>query len=457
MKKRNIFVFVCFGLVSLIILTTSQPAFADSASITRVSISSNGIEADGVSYVPSVSADGRYIAFQSDATNLVTGDTNDVADIFVRDCQTNLTTRVSVASSGEESNGDSYRPSISGDGRYVTFESNASNLVAGDYNGKTDIFLHDRNTEITTMISVSSDEILADDNSGNSDISSDGNFVVFDSEATNLVPGDTNNAQDVFIRDLVNGTAERISVSSSGGEGYGSSVNGSVSADGTFVVFSSNASNLIAGDTNDRQDVFVRDLAAGTTTRVSISSFGEEGNSDSENKCGSSISNDGRYVTFTSSASDLAYDDTNGIIEDVFIHDLLTSTTTLVSVSSSGMNGDNNSRLSSISSDGRYVVFESSSTNLVPTDHNGSSDIFIHDMVDNTTNRVSENSGLGGGNADSGYPHISANGMAIVFHSFASDLVDDDTNGFSDVFIVAQASPEIEILTYFPLIVKNSN
>ncbi|PKN65255.1 MAG: hypothetical protein CVU57_11495, partial [Deltaproteobacteria bacterium HGW-Deltaproteobacteria-15] len=303
----------------------------------RVSVSSDGSEGNGSSVYSSISADGRYVAFQSTASNLVSGDTNGKDDIFVHDRQTGATTRVSVSSGGLEGNGFSNgRPSISADGRYVAFQSTASNLVSGDTNGKYDIFVHDRQTGATTRVSVSSNGSEGNSNSYSPSISSDGSYVAFDSNASNLVPGDTNENYDIFVHERQTGATSRVSVGSDGSEGNGRSSNPSISADGRYVAFNSDAGNLVPVDTNGDYDVFVHDRQTGATSRVSVSSDGSEGNSYSLFPV---ISADGRYVAFASNAGNLVPGDTNGIY-DIFVHDRQTGATSRVSVSSDGSEGN---------------------------------------------------------------------------------------------------------------------
>jgi len=243
------------------------PAYAAPGDLTRVSVDSNGAQANGGSYRDRISADGRYVAFVSDATNLIPDDTNNAEDVFVKDRQTGATTRVSVASqTGAQANNGSGTPAISGDGRFVAFYSDASNLVSGDTNGIGDIFVHDRQTGVTTRVSVDSSGNEA--NGQNSDyylaISGDGRYVAFPSDATNLVSGDTNNVTDIFVHDCQTGQTRRVSVASDGTEANGRSYFGmDISDDGRYVVFSSFATNLVAGDTNGTRDIFVHDLQTG--------------------------------------------------------------------------------------------------------------------------------------------------------------------------------------------------
>jgi len=372
------------------------------------------------------------VAFQSFASNLVDGDTNGVWDVFVRDTQTNTTMRVSVDSNGAQGNNDSWAQSISADGRYVAFQSSASNLVDGDTNGAPDIFLRDTQMNTTTRISLDSTGVQGNDLSEYTSISADGRYVAFESFASNLVSGDTNGGTDIFVRDTLTNTTRRVSVSSSGAEGSGAEYP-SISADGRYVAFWSYASNLVSGDTNGTTDIFMRDTQTNTTTRVSVSSSGMEGNSYSDEFA--SISGDGRYVAFESYASNLVNGDTNGTW-DIFVRDTQTSTTTRISVDSSGVEGNGLSMYPSISADGRYVAFSSEASNLASVDTNGWLDVFVRDTQTNTTTRVSLDSRCAQGNEKSGgRSFISADGRYVAFESSASNLVSDDTNGMIDIFV----------------------
>jgi Tol biopolymer transport system component len=224
-----------------------------------VSVDSSGAQGDGSSgggHI-SISADGRSVAFRSFASNLVAGDTNGFLDVFVHDRETGVTTRVSVDSSGAQGNEESEMPSISADGRFVAFHSLGSNLVAGDTNGFFDVFLHDRETGVTSRMSVDSSGLQGDNGSYNPSISADGRFVAFESDATNFVAGDSNFTTDVFVYEQATGGTERVSVNSSGADGNDGSILPAISAHGGLVAFESFASNLVAGDTNRSPDVFV--------------------------------------------------------------------------------------------------------------------------------------------------------------------------------------------------------
>jgi LPXTG-site transpeptidase (sortase) family protein len=422
---------VSLAFVLLIALFVSTNALALGV-LERVSVDSTGTEGDNSSNNPSTSNNGRYIAFESTASNLVAGDTNGNRDVFVHDRDTNTTTRVSVGPSGTEGNSDSYDPSISSDGRYVAFESEASNLVALDTNGELDIFVHDRITHTTTRVSVDSTGAEGDDESLDPSISGDGRYVAFVSSASNLVALDTNGADDIFVHNRDTNTTTRVSVGPSGTEGNSDSYDPSISSDGRYVAFDSGASNLVAGDTNGQGDIFVHDRDTDTTTRVSIHTNGTtEGNNYSYT---SSISSDGRYVAFVSVASNLVAGDTNGS-RDIFVHDRDTNTTTRVSIDSTGTEGDRNSYDPSISSDGRYIAFYSYASNLVAGDTNGVRDLFLHDRITGNSTRVSIDSTGTEGNSGSGSASISGDGRYVAFDSGASNLVAGDTNGDSDIFV----------------------
>lgn len=403
-----------------------------------VSVASDGTQGNGQSRPfdgVAISGDGRYVAFSSDASNLVPGDTNGVSDVFVHDRMTGETTRVSVASDGAEGNGQAGVPTISADGRYVAFSSQASNLVLNDTNNNKDVFVHDRTTGETARVSVNTtgEEGNGISETYSSSISADGRFVSFYSYASNLVPQDTNGSLDTFIHDRATGQTARVSVTSDGTEGNDESDVSSLSADGRYVAFSSKASNLVPNDTNDTWDIFVHDRSTGETTRVSMASDGAEGNDSSYLD---SISADGRYVAFVSSASNLAPNDTTHNW-DVFVHDRTTGETTRVSAASNGAEGNGSIDMSStaISGDGRYVAFVSSGSNLVPDDTNHTWDTFVHDRSTGQIARVSAASDGTEGNGTSYTPSLSADGRYIAFASAATNLVPNDTNGASDVFV----------------------
>ena len=412
----------------------------------RVSVSSSGTQGNRASDKSSVSADGRFVAFTSSAFNLVPRDGNSARDVFVRDLETGATERVSVNSAGSEGNGSCDDPSISADGRFVAFSSYASNLVSGDTNVASDVFVHDRQSGTTERVSVDSAGAAGNGDSYSPSISADGWIVAFTSRATNLVSGDTNKTADVFVHDRQRGLTERVSVDSVGSEGNDMSEYGTFTSDGSIVAFDSFASNLVSGDTNAVADVFLHDRRSGVTERVSVDSAGNQGDNSSQEP---SINADGRYVSFWSYASDLVPGDAN-LSPDVFVHDCQAATTDRVSVDSSGAEGNSGSYRPSLSADGHVVAFDSFASNLVSGDTNGTADVFVHDRLAGSTLRVSIDSAGSQANAPSSEPAISADSRFVAFSSSATNLVSGDTNGWSDVFshgpyLTLETAPEFAV------------
>ena len=443
MNKKNVFVFaaaICLLLVG--VTTMAQPMenaelVFTGGTTTRVSVTSDGTQGNGYSGRPAISADGRYIAFDSSAGNLVSSDTNSIVDIFVHDIQTGQTSRISVASNGTQGNGHSSIPSISADGRYVAFYSSANNLVGNDMNDTGDIFVHDRQTGQTTRVSVASDGTQGNVGAffSRPSVSANGRYVAFSSDANNLVDGDTNNTGDTFVHDRQTGQTERVSVASDGTQGNGGTSLSypSISADGHYVAFSSDANNLVSGDTNDRRDTFIHNLQTRQTTRVSVTSDGTEGNGSTSYSY-PSVSADARYVVFSSDANNLVGNDTNDNY-DIFVHDRQTGQTTRVSVASDGTQGNGLSVVPSISADVRYIAFQSDASNLVLDDTNSTRDVFVHDRQTGQTMSVSVAPDGIQGNDQSAVASISADGRYVAFGSYADNLISDDTNSYADIFV----------------------
>jgi len=398
--------------------------------IDRVSDDSSGTQANAGSYNSSISADGRYVAFASDAYNLVAGDTNGYTDVFVYDRQRGQIERISVDSSGMQGDGVSNNPSISADGRYVAFESYASNLVT-DGLSIGNVYVHDRQTGITECASVDITGKPASGGASHPSISANGRYVAFRSNTDNLVPGDSNDTVDIFVYNREIGLTERVSVDSGGTQANDDSAYPSISADGRYVAFETNATNLTDDSDGGDLDVFVYDRHTDVIECVSLDSTGAQGN---DNSLSPSISADGRYVVFESYASNLVADDTNGE-GDIFVHDRQTGLTERMSVDSIGTQGNDDSQHPSISADGRYVAFQSLASNLVTVDANAERDIFVHDRQTGKTECLSiDSAGMTAG----GYsmlPSISPDGRHVAFQSSASNLTADDTYSGVDVFV----------------------
>ena len=426
--------------------------------------SGNGTSPFSADEVPAMSADGRYVAFGSSASDLVANDNNGTGDIFLRDLQSGTTTLVSVnsASTGtvhslalrfnvlasvgspesDSGNGLSLNPSISADGRYVVFESYATDLVPGFGSGQyVDLYVRDMQTGTTEPVNV--DTGRSDDLLLGYQLSADGRSVAFETANSALTQ------DDIFVRDLAAHTTSLVSVSSDGhSRGNNSSYYPVISADGRFVAFRSDARNLIAGfvDGNDlaEGDVYLRDLQLGTTTLVSMNRDGTASGNHGSSPL--AFSANGQFLAFDSDASDLAANDANGQ-DDLFVRDLVHGTTALASVNLAGTGSGNGKLLFSegdissirpplLSADGRFVVFESQADDLVANDTNGTRDVFVRDLVGGTTTLVSVNrTGIGSGNGTSTAGGISADGRFVTFDSLASDVVANDTNGTRDVFV----------------------
>ncbi len=352
-----------------------------SGNVVEVSNTQSGGRSNGDSFNPTITPDGRFVVFESYASNLVPEDTSPTGDIFLRDLQTGTLERISTSSTGTAGNDRSYSPSVSDDGRFVAFRSDANNLVDGDTNGKGDIFIKDRLTGELSRVSNAFDGSQGNNHSFEPAISGDGNKVAFRSYASNLVAGTDNNFEDIYVKDLRTGTILRANTSTDGQQGNNAVWVPSLSYDGRFLSFPSTATNLVPGDTNAAWDVFLKDLNTGETTRVSTTVNGTQANGASNY---ATISGDGRYVTFLSSASNLVSDDTNGK-EDVFIKDTLTGTITRVSTSSDRAQANDASSEAFVSAAGNLVAFTSTATNLVPNDTNGVPDIFIKNLITGET------------------------------------------------------------------------
>jgi len=382
--------------------------------IQLVSKASDGTPGNNSSYNPAISGDGRFVAFKSRASNLVPNDTYGF-NIFVRDRTSRTTECVSVDSNGNDRGGK--QPSISADGRYVAFVSDSTNLAGGDTNNASDIFVRDRTRQTTEPASKDSNG-----NQGNADsewpsISADGRYVAFESDAANLDGRDMNVASDIFVYDRISHITELVSKDSNGNQGNNASRRPSISASGRYVAFESDATNLAGSDMNNASDIFIHDRISHITAPVSKDSNGNLGNADSERP---SISADGRYVAFESKASNLVPNETSGT--DVFIHDRISLTTERISEDSNGNRGGG--RHPSISADGRYVAFVSGAVNLAPNcTHAAFDDILVYDRINHTTECITLDNSGNEGDDESGFPVISADGRFVAFYSYAENFV----------------------------------
>jgi Tol biopolymer transport system component len=405
--------------------------------IERVSLDTGNQNPNGNSGYPSLTDDGRFISFESDATDLIGSDGNGVTDIFVYDRTLDTTERVSVSTLGVEADGASMFSRISAnDGRYVVFQSNATNLLGpgNDTDGVTDIFVYDRTLDTIELISGVSGLAVADGNSTSPVISADGQYVAFQSTATNLVGGDTNSVSDIFVYDRTLDVMQRVSVSTLGVEADTSATTASISADGRYVAFVSAATTLVATDTNGFHDVFVYDRDQSTLEIVSVDGSGNEVNNLSTSE--PIIAADGSYVAYVSGATNIVAGDTEGI-QDVFFYNRGTGVSGRASKSDAGIGENANPQEPAISSQGYFVAFSTPATNLIGNDFNSGSDVYVYNRVANTIKRISVDAAgneVSGGNAVQ--PSISADGRFIVFTSGQNNLAPGDVASLFDIFIV---------------------
>jgi len=380
---------------------------------------------NGESRAVSISGDGHFVTYSSQSSNLVIGDTdtNGTSDIFVYDRATNETQRLTLGG-----NSSSFSPSISDDGRFVTYQSFANNLVAGDFNGRSDVFLHDRETSFTENLTAGGNQ-----NSTSSEISADGTFVSFRSNATNLTPDELNGTiGHIFVYNRQ--TQTRTLVTTGANE---SSSSPTISGDGQLIAFQSSASNLVSTGTTGISHVVLYDQSADEFDGLFATNLAFEvagGNGDSESP---SVSADGQFVAYESGAANLTNPDSNGN-RDIFVYNRVTGTNESLTPQ-----GNAASRVPSISGDGRYVTFESSASNLVSGDTNAHRDIFVYDRDTEATELITP-----GGNADSSIPVISSDGRFVAFESAASNLVAEDSNGnVPDVFLYDRTTASTALLT----------
>ena len=410
-----------------------------SVTITRRSLGPAGQEFNDSSDFPSLSTDGGYVAFSTDATNSFLADSNAAVDIW-RQARGGALERVSLTTGGAATDGASFSPSISADGRYVAFASLATNLTLNDANGFPDVFRKDMATGAVLLVSSGPTGVPADLYSFAPAISADGRYVAYLSAATNLVPGDLNNSIDTFLTDPVARTTRLVSAAADGTPASSGSINRpSLSADARYVAFDSAAANLTAADANNRDDVFVKDMLTGAIVRATEGPGGEALSGGFEGTLRPALSANGRYVVFATSAALLA-SDTNGVM-DIYRKDLATGGLALVSVTAAGQPGNAASRDAAISGDGHLVAFSSLAGNFAAGESGTNADVFLKDLTTGALTLLSRTAGGTPGFGQSVNPAISSDGTVVAFASTANDLVAADTNATQDVFAAAIGTP----------------
>ncbi|MET8151275.1 TolB family protein [Actinoplanes sp. NPDC049668] len=389
-------------------------------SVSAVSVTPDGHTGKGGAIHGSASDDGRYVAFYSPATDLVPGDANDNTDVFLRDRQTGKTTLVSVAADGTQGNGYSYEPSISGDGRYIVYSTDASNLVPGDDNGRADVLVYDRETGTTTLVSAGPDLTSGDGSSDMPVISADGRRIAFRSNASDLGPQvGARPSSQVYVYDLADRRLALVSHDDDGNPANKSTLDLDVSSDGRYITYTSGATNLAGGRPDEvlNRDLYLYDRQDDSTTRLITSAYS------------SSMSADGRFVAFNSYGTGILPASLKNV--GIFLLDRTTGNTTLVSAGHDGTEPDKSSFNAVVSADGRYVSYRSNARNLVPGGSGWMSGVYLYDRQNGTTTRVA-------GGTDSSYavsPAFSRDGTHLKFASSDPNLVPGDTNNAPDIFI----------------------
>jgi Tol biopolymer transport system component len=415
-----------------------SPAGAVAASyeaMSRVSVTSTGGELDGFAFDEVlVDRSGRFVAFSASGP-LQADDTNGDRDVYLRDRLGGTTKRVSLTDGDAQIPGNSLLCGLSRSGRFIGFVAKAPNLPVP---ASDQIYVRDRYARTTTLVSVSSTEVPSNDGATSGiwadepcPISDDGRFVAFTTEAPGLAPTDADASTDVFRRDLQTGTTTHVSVSGGGADANDAAHDVALSADGKTLAFASEATNLVAGDSNGHSDVFLRLPATSSTVRMSVKAGGGQVNAWSDDP---DLSSDGLWVAFRSSDADLVPGDTNDEY-DVFVRNRTTGAVVRASLSSSeAQSTDGGSGQAAISDDGRYVSFSTYSADLVPQDGNEDDDVLRRDLTLGETLLVSRSIAGPTGSDQSLHPSISGDGSVIAFTSSSFDLVDGDGNGSRDAF-----------------------
>lgn len=428
------------GFAALLWMQAEAGATSEAPLPRRVSVPRTGGSLDSPVLHARPNGDGALVLFLTAASNLVAGDRNGKPDVFVADWQAGTVERVSLSFLGGDPNDGSFPGALSADGRFAVFGSAANNLVTGDFNRSPDLFLFDRLAGRTRALS------LAQGGQGGGALpdlppaidSSEGRWIAFASRADDLVANDRNEASDVFVVDRETGQIEAITLTSLGGPetrtADGPSLGPAISADGCLVAFASDAGDLVPGDRNQLRDVFVRDRCTGTIERVSVGNNGEEANGPSQMELAS--------VAISADGRSVAFfsratnlDGPTGGFTQVFVRDRAAGRTTLVSRDAAGEPANAPALSPSLDGSGRFLVFQSAATNLAGGDRWPGTDVFAVDLLDGEVVLVSQPAAGGVADADSFLPSISSDGRRIVFLS-AARLVPDDPDNTVDAYVV---------------------
>ena len=397
-----------------------------------VSVGLHGQPANSGSERPSVGGrNGDLVAFSSNASNLVPGDRNGRSDVFVRDLKRGTTELVSVNSRGQQGNGGTANdPMISSSGRYVVFSSDSTNLVPGVHDGLTHIYLRDLKRGTTTLVDAAADGTPSNGPADRPTLDAAGDAVSFVSYGSNLTPGDAFEGPEVYVKDLRTGAVTKVSVNSAGQQAIGTVDGGVISPDGRYVTFISMALNLVPG-VSGKGDLFLHDRVTGKTTLVST---GTEGQLGDDLSVGATFSSDDRYIAFASHATTLTPNSPTTHDSHLFVRDLKLGTTTLIDLTPTGAVGNSGAFWNNINASGSYTAFVSAASNLVAGDTNGWRDIFVRNLGNGATERISVAANGTQGDQTSVYPSVDPGFNTVAYMSYADNLTSGTASGLANVF-----------------------
>lgn len=429
MRKRKIAIIASLSLLGSMLFNGSAYSYT-----SLISANNSGVVANRQSYFNDISDNGRFIAFESQATNLATS-SGDIYSyrVLVRDTKTGEIKNESISPTGEYFS-ECSSPSLSGDGRYLLFQSSNA------------LYLRDREMGTTELVSKSSTNQLPNDSITRGSISKNGRYIVYNSKASNLVAGDNNFSWDTFVFDNATKQTKIVSVSSTGVIGNSNTnFDSPAISDTGIVVFHSLASNLVPKDTNGLLDTFVHDINTGITKRINLSPNGEQADNSSYNSTG--ISRDGKYIAFCSRATNLVEGDTNNVV-DLFVYNAQENSIKRITVSKTGEQANKHSFKPVFSADGAFITYSSFASNLVEDDDNGVFDVFLYNQITGETELISRNNDGQIGNGMSDVSSISADARYIIFRSDATNMAENDNNGVPDIYVVDRGdsiAPNTEI------------
>ncbi len=422
---------IVLAIAGSILVASAPPVSAAVGDITLASTSDTGTKGNRESREPQISDDGSVVAFRSKARNLDPADTDAIFDIYAKHLGSGDIQLASITSTGTKSNGTSEQPTLSGDGTLVAFQTKASNLDANDTDTLSDIYVKNLSTGALTLVSQTKAGTKSNGVSDEADISADGTMVSFRSTATNLVPADTDTVPDVYEKNLVTGDLSLVSVNGTGTKGNAHSGRPSLSSDGALIAFRSKSTNLLAADPDSAFDIYLKNMSTGSLRLVSADASGTDGNGASTTPM---LSSDGTLVAFRSSASNLLAADSDNIY-DIYVKNMTTGGLILASTTGTGTKSNGSCVNPSLSADGTAVAFGSFATNFDARDTDTVQDAYVKFLGSGALVLASTSATGTKGNANTLFPWISGDGSLVTFRSDANNLVAGDTDHTGDVYV----------------------